>query len=205
MNVLSNEELIKQFYDLTIEINPSHFLEIGARRAEASVFVSQKLPDCLVYAYEANPHNYNESKDALSEHRIEYINKALTNYTGSIDFFLQSGKYKKGNNSVLKKYNPDIKYDSITVQCDTVDNLHYEENSTYVIWLDAEGHAFEILESAKRVLSQTNLVLVEVESYKYWVDQKLDKDIIELMQSHEFTIVNRDQQYPKQYNILFRK
>ena len=203
MKVLSNEKLVEQFYNLVIEANPSQFLEIGAWRAEASVFVSKKLPDCTVYAYEANPHNYNDTKESLSAYNINYINKALTNYTGNIDFFLQSGKYIKGNNSVLKKYNPDIKYDSVTVSCDTVDNLHYNDTDTYAIWLDAEGHAFEILESAERVLKQTKVLLVEVESHKYWIDQKLDVDIIDMLQDLGFTIVNRDQQYPKQYNILF--
>ena len=205
MKVLSNEELVNKFYDLVLEANPSQFLEIGAWRADAAVFVSQNLPDCKVYAYEANPYNYNDTKQSLSTFNLEYINKALTNYSGDIQFFLQPGKYIKGNNSVLKKDNPSINYDSVTVPCDTVDSLHYNNTDSYAIWLDAEGHDFEILESAKRVLAQTKVLLVEVESYKYWIDQKLDKDIIELLMSLGFTAVNRDQQYPKQYNILFRK
>lgn len=205
MEILKNKELTQLFLEKVIEKKSDYFIEVGCFEASSSIKISQSLPNCNVFAYEANPYNYDNFKDQLNKYKLNYVNKAISNYCGKTSFFLQQHKnYVVGNNSLLKR-NSSCEYKEVQVLCDTLDNLNYEIDKKYSLWIDAEGHGLEVLEGSEKVLEKTELILIEVESIQYWKNQKLDKDVIRFLENRGFYWKYRDQEYPKQYNILFEK
>jgi len=209
MDILSNKELVELFNNRVLDIAPDYFLEIGAYTGEQSIYISEQLPDTKVFAYEANPYNY--AKYTVSKKNLEYIHQAVSNYTGNTTFYLQTKrnpkktKYVRGNNSLLKRNDEKTIYEEVVVKCDTLDNMFYHSKGSFALWIDAEGHGFEILQKGNSVLDNTKIIFIEVESKEFWQGQQLDNDVIKLLKNKGFTPLARDQEYPEQYNIIFTK
>jgi FkbM family methyltransferase len=204
--LLSTKDLVLMFYNNVLKNKPTHFCEIGAFKAEASVYMSKNLSSAKrIIAFEANPHNYNIFKKGIPS-SIEYLNLAISDKKEEINFYLQNkGNYIVGNNSLLKRTNESIDYTPVTVQCDTLDNIVYDKNSTYALWIDAEGMGYEVLKGANLVLKNTINILIEVEEFNFWKNQKLADDTINLLLNAGFEVIARDQEYINQFNILFQK
>ena len=210
-NIISNKQLVSNFFDLVYKYNPSYFLEIGAFDASTSLKVAKQLPNTNCIAYEANKYNYNyfvESIDVLPNFKYEHL--AISNHNDSVTFFVQRQKNKKKikpvrkNNSLLERSDTAFMYEEISVNCKTLNSI-YSNTSTYCLWIDAEGKGYEVLEGATDILKNTKYIFIEVEQKQFWKEQKLDTDIIEFLSNAGFKILAQDQEYENQYNILFGK
>ena len=202
--LLKANKLRSRFYNRVIKFDVSCFCEVGAYEASASIFVSNKLSKCEIFAFEANPYNYEKFKHLFGN----YIHKAVSDEVGLVDFYLQKNHAKDiGNNSLLKRQGAlsDNYYNKVQVPCDTLDNLVYNKNRRYALWIDVEGKGYEVLKKASKVLKNTDCILIEVESLKHWDNQKIDTDIINLLSDAGFKIDAYDDEYSSQYNILFIK
>lgn len=208
-NKLSNRELVVEFYKILDTINPDYFLEVGAFKAETSCYVSKKFPSCKVIAYEANPFNYKKFKDDLSKYNFDYINNAISDTDGPVTMYLQNKSFKgndkfvRGNNSLLKRTDTKREFTEVSVKCHTLDSLYNIKDKKFVLWIDVEGKGYEVLQGANKLLDSTHAVFIEVEQKQFWKDQKLDIDIIKYLESRGFYIYKQDQEFKKQYNILF--
>lgn len=208
---LNTKELQNLFFHETIKFKPNYFCEIGAREATASLFLAHNLENCEIYAYEANPytheiyksHIHNRNKSSLN---INYINLAISNYIGSVSFYIQKHKPKHiGNNSMLQR-TKDTEYEILNIPCSTLDHLIYSFGSKYCLWIDAEGCGYEVLLGAKNILKNTGIIFIEVEGSKFWKNQKLDSEILLFLKSEGFVPIAYDSQYYNlQYNIIFKK
>ena len=198
------KELVKLFLSKIKNDSPSHFFEIGCFSAEFSKMLS-KESNCKITAFEANPHNYERFKESIEANGIELIHSAISNTNEPLTFKIQNGRETEGNNSILNRTKkPSKGYTNVTIKCSKLDE--YDTNiKSAGLWIDAEGVGYEVLEGAQTILEKTKYVFIEVEEIKYWVNQKLDSDIINFMQLKGFTPIARDREYKHQYNIVFEK
>jgi FkbM family methyltransferase len=203
MILLSNLKIVELFYEKAIQCNPTEFIEVGCFEGSASKHLSTKLPNCRVTAYEANPINFEHFSKELTNYNINYVNKAISNFNGDTIFFLLNPTKKNIKSSLAKRSKP-RKTTPVLVKCDTLNNLHYNVNHTYCMWIDAEGVGYEVLEGASDILDNTKYILIEVEKEQFWVGQKLDTDVISLLKLKGFAAVAKDREF-SQYNILFEK
>jgi hypothetical protein len=58
---------------------------------------------------------------------------------------------------------------------------------------------------ATQVLRNTTSILIEVEEREYWHDQWLANDVVKYLATFGFRLVERDNQYPDQYNCVFTR
>lgn len=203
---LSGPDLVELFLSKTISYGPTDFIEVGCFEGSASKRISKELPSCNVTAYEANPENYDHFKNDLSEYNINHIQKGVSNYNGEATFYRRElpTKKKVGNNSLMQRVDNRYYANEVKIECVTLDEAHYSEDKTFSIWIDAEGHAFQVLQGADKVLSKTKYVFIEVEGIQFWKDQKLDSDIVDYLSRKGFIPVKRDTEMgDRQYNILF--
>lgn len=203
MILFSNTDIVKLFYDKTIEANTTEFIEVGCYEGSASKHLSTKMPTCKITAYEANPINFAHFSKELDAFHFNYVNKAICDYDGEITFHLLDS-FEINIKSSLSKRTKARKSKPISVKCYTLDTLHYRNDHTYSLWIDAEGHGYEVLRGADKLLDNTKYILIEVERYKFWIDQKLDTDTIDLLESKNFMPIAYDSD-GLQYNILFGK
>jgi FkbM family methyltransferase len=198
------KELVDFFLTKIKENRPSHFYEIGCFSAEFSKRLLKEF-DCDITAFEANPHNYKKFKESIEAAGINFIHSAITNTNKPLSFKIQNGRETEGNNSILNRIkSPRKGYTDVSVKCSKLDE--YDTGITSAgLWIDAEGVGYEVLEGAQSILEKTKYVFIEVEEIKYWVNQKLDSDIISFMRSKGFTPIARDREYKHQDNIIFEK
>ena len=129
---------------------------------------------------------------------------AISNEPGSASFYKKEGNPKNIANSLMVRVNGAAWSDVQEVEKETLDRLHDTVDQSFCLWIDAEGHGYQVLQGATEVLKKTQLIFIEVEKTEIWVDQKLDEDIISLL-SEDFEVLNRDDQYDKAYNIVFKR
>lgn len=203
MILLSNTEIVKLFYDKTIEANTTEFIEIGCYEGNASKYLSTEMPNCKVTAYEANPVNFAHFSKELNAYNINYVNKAICEYDGETTFHLLDS-LKINIKSSLSKRTKQRRTKPVLVKCNTLDTLHYRNDHTYSLWIDAEGHGYEVLQGASKLLDNTKYILIEVEKQSFWINQKLDIDVMNLLKFKRFSPIAYDRDWA-QYNILFEK
>lgn len=215
--VLGTKELKNIFIDLVSKSQPSVFLELGAFSAVITRKISKLCPNTTCLAIEANPHNYFKYKDRFEKYsgpNARYIHKAISNTSDDfVTFHLRKNKnenFSVVNNSLLKKARntQDDLYEPVSVSSTTAEQLIKDEVESFsdiIAWIDLEGMAYECLESFGSFLSSVSYCYIEVEDHQIWQNQKIDKEVFDFMLNNGFEAVGRDQNYPRQYNILFKR
>ena len=201
---VTNSELVQLFHQEIRRIQPTVFIEVGCREGEASIITKVSIPSCKVFAYEAGKETYDLFHPRIAEMGVLHKNLAISNERGCASFYKKKDRATNGANSLMLRRNQGAWTDIQKVDKNTLDNLHDTEHQCFCLWIDAEGHGYEVLQGAKEVLKKTQLVLIEVEEEERWVNQKLDMDIIDFL-ANDFDVVAKDQQYPKQYNLVFKR
>jgi FkbM family methyltransferase len=203
------------FFKLITEVSPCDlFIEAGAFDGTTSLLVQKAMPRAQVYAFEANPYNYAKFKSSFENNAVNYMHLAVSNQTGNTTFKVQKEREGvsipqiKGNNSILARTDHTVSYENVTVPCVRLDDYFagkYDSNNCIGMWIDLEGFAYQALSGAKNLLDCVSVLKVEVESYQYWKEQKLDQDVCEFLTIQGFIPILRDFEYQQQYNILFCK
>lgn len=85
----SNILLVEYFFDLIQQIPIKCSFEIGAFSAEFSRKLKALYSDVNVFAFEANPYNYNHFTKTQDFNGIQYLNKAVSDTNGTIEFKIQ--------------------------------------------------------------------------------------------------------------------
>lgn len=209
----SVELLDEVFMELVTKSDPcARFIEAGAFNGETSRLVQRCLPNTNVYAFEANPYNYQHFKPLFADSNANYIHLALANHNNEVEFKVHTDIQGttmpkiKGNDSLLSRSDEGVSYEHIKVKCTTLDDYFADNISCKTaMWIDLEGAAYEALLGASQLLKSVNVLKIEVEDRQFWENQKLSGDIIKLLSTHGFVQLMRDYEYDGQYNILFCK
>ena len=211
MKVLDSHNLYQLFYKRIAELNIDIFCEVGAYAAESSKLLSLNK-NIESFAYEANPFVFEQHKESVGMERVNYYRMAISDKVGKLDFQIMKGYELSGANSLHKRTMTRegngnlIEYVPITVDCSTLDELHKPvKNKSFGLWIDVEGASWSVLQGAHEVLSNTKIIIIEVEDHKFWVNQKGSNDIINFLEGYGFEAVARDEEYPNQYNIILEK
>jgi len=202
------QELREAFVNLQLKIQPTHVVEVGAREASFSLQMRSLLPGSKIHAFEANSHVYREFYDAITSKDISYHNVGISNNSGVGIFLLDDSKDKiDGSHSFLGKSNKVESYSHLEITLSTLDKALGQEihdESNFCLWIDAEGLGYQVLEGARSVLERTQSIFIEVEHKKFWENQTLAPQIIELLETYDFHLVARDMEYfPVQENYIF--
>lgn len=199
MSTHISKDLADKFISLQEKIKPDIYIEVGAFDAEFSRTIYSKIPNAKIWAFEANPYVHSKNYPILG---IEYINKAVSDRVGSIEFEIQKDVQPDAVNNSIMKRNEDKPYEYIMVESITLNDI-LSEFSNICLWIDCEGANREVLLGASEILSKVSSIFIEVEQIEYWKDQWLDTDVIGYLESFGFKLIDRDYQYPGQYNCIF--
>ncbi len=210
----SNKLLVDYFFKMINEIQPTHSIEIGAFSAQFSRDLKEINKTIISYAFEANPYNYNYFNEKYSFKDINYFNIAISNVNKNIIFNMQKSIHGKnippvvGNNSLLKRSNPDVIYTEIEIESITL-NAFFKKNNlegkNVVLWVDVEGATREVLSESEELLKYVSLIFIEVEEIMFWKEQWLEKDVDIFLKKQNFVPLARDREYNKQYNKIYVK
>jgi len=222
--VSSNTQLRRVFLNLVKLLQPTVFCDIGSRDGESAIRVSQALPGCKCYAFEANPEVYSKYKNDVRLNQIQYLNLALGDRTGSAKIFTPTTLSKaligeevvevettesldNGKTSLLER-NETASYVEFSVPSYRLDdyikveNLRDEEH-LFALWIDVEGAGSKVLAGAQNTLKNTAIVFIEVENYDFWKGQEKCHQICQSLIRQGFIPIARDREYgDHQFNMM---
>lgn len=205
--MLIDQEMTNIFVEIQKKNKPDLIIEVGAFDAEFSHIILEKNLCEKIFAFEASPYVYNKFKNNINK-KINYLNLAISNYTGHIDFEVQVGQFDPaecGNNSTLKR-NEHKQYNYIKVPCVKLDDYFQNEKFNNIcLWIDAEGANREVLTGAEKILEKTQSIFIETEGREFWKNQWLHQDVTNYLISKNFELVKQSPTYEAQFNCIFIK
>ncbi len=222
-----NGRLTSLLWDVLERLRPTVFLDIGAFDGACAVAAKQRFPRLLVYSFEANPEIFALHNSTVSAAGVTYLNRAISDSVGSVKMYAPrtlSRYYDKGvvlpghinepkttGKTSLLLRNEDALYEEFRVNATTLDAFLVEEGfdvaeQRIALWIDVEGAADKVLQGAEKALASSVAVLVEVENFEFWKEQKDSAYITRELIAKGFVPVARDREYgDHQFNILFVK
>ena len=193
------------FLKLQDDLSPTMSIEVGAYDADFSVQMAKKMWS-NIYAFEASKPVFHRYKDVLATEapRVNYINKAITNYEGLVEVFydLKTNPEDVGHNGI-KSGRYEIGH-SENIECISLDIFFKDiQNENIALWIDCEGANREVLTGAEKTLSLCSSVYIEVEDKPIWDDIWLKDDVLRFMQNKGFVQYAEYGYAPDQSNMIF--
>jgi FkbM family methyltransferase len=221
---ISHQQLKDAFFDLFTRLQPTVFCDIGAHDAVTARDAKKLVPDCAVYAFEANPEVFAKFAGSQAPGEVDYRNLAITDRVGDVTVFAPrtlSRAYINGSvvdmpvtepnatgKTSLLRRNESATYRDFSVPGTTLDDfftkLGKRDGERFALWIDAEGAADKVLSGAAGVLQSTLLIFIETENFEFWRGQMGSGSLARLLIAQGFIPVARDREYgDKQFNMLF--
>ena len=204
--------LVSLYFDLMRAVSPPLFIEAGARDASVSFRAREVLTSARIVAFEPSPYNVKHYRNEFdyAAKGIEYQQLALADAPGELPFYVRRlvGDVELppviGQNSLLKRVNPNTVYDEIKVRAVRLDDFFSPSASEgCCVWIDVEGYTGKVISGGQRVLSQTQLLMIEVEDRPLWQDQWLAGAVLESLYALGLVPVARDfEWWPDNYNVV---
>ena len=174
-----------------------------------------------MHGFEANPEIHQAFSDKPRSSSIGWHNLAVVAEPGPVEIFiprLLSKAYvdgyivdaeiqeapNTGKGSVLKRQE-DAQYETVQVDGVTLDGFFEERGArSFMLWIDVEGAASEVLAGAEAVLKRTQAIFIEVEGYAFWENQQGVAAVFDTLIAKGFEPVLRDREYgDAQFNVIF--
>jgi len=203
------------FHALLWLLNPDVVLDIGSMDGADSKRFRSLLRTSDIVAFEANPDNFSRiSSDAeISQKRIRVVNQLISCKEGQQSFFIQRPDNSKlssnrGTSSALPRTEPGMLNEEIHINSIRIDSFlknNYPNATKVAMWVDVEGFAYEVLESMQGSTDHIHLIHVEVETKECWPGQKLEVDVLRLLENMGYMLLAHGQNDVQRDLILASK
>lgn len=167
-------------------------LDIGSWHLKQSIEFMDLFPDANVFAFEANPSNYQNCKNTHNnlsgfyKKNLKVYDTALNDKPGKINFYPvvgdnpgASSKYKFMDGLTQEYWNATWNQTKIEVDATTLD-LWCAENkidNVDIIWIDVQGAELDVFRGGKEVLKDVKCIFTEVGLKPYYEGQALKSEI----------------------------
>jgi len=189
------------FHTLLWLLKPDVILDVGSMDGSDSRKFKHLIPTADVVAFEANPNNYQAmSADTnLQQAGIRIVHQLVSNQEGSRSFFIQqpinpAAGFNRGTSSAIRRSEQGMETMEVNLDAVRIDSFlahQYPDKKRAAIWVDVEGHAYEVLESLYGIRDYVYLIHVEVETKEIWPGQKIETDILALAHRMGFIPIAR--------------
>ncbi len=187
------------FHTLLWALNPDVVFDIGSMDGADSKRFRSLLRDADLVAFEANPNNFRlmEADKDIHDKRIRVINQLVSGSQGIQSFYIQRPEKEapglnRGTSSALPRTESGMRNEEVQVASVRIDSFitqNYPQSSKVAMWVDVEGFAYEALESMSGCAENIKLIHVEVETSECWPGQKLEPDVVGLLQRMGFILL----------------
>jgi FkbM family methyltransferase len=171
-------------------------LEIGANIGQTSRWFLDVFPECQLYCFEPDPRAARQFSENVGERaNVHFFNIALSDRTGTAEFFQSSGSGNQGEiatpcdwnqSGSLKKptghleLHPWVGFErTLEVETETLDNWAKKHGIVAVdfIWMDVQGAEIEVFRGGVGTLSRTRCLYTEYSNRELYAGQGNLSDI----------------------------
>ncbi len=201
------------FYALLRALRPDTIFDVGSKDGTNSKRFRRLCPGAAITAFEANPANVAGMRVDCTLRRlgIEISGRAVSNGVGQRRLFVphHSGDDDPMAGAASLSGLPLGKSGRVVeVEATTLDR-HVAEcglhHGVAALWIDVEGHGWEVLDGAHETLARTDFLQIEVEDQAVWSGERLFPEINAHLRGAGFSIFCRPRAVGPQYNIVYAK
>lgn len=165
---------------------PKRIIDIGANVGDWNLAIKSIFDTASITSYEANP----ECASALEAKKLDYKIMLLgSENKDNVDFFTLSNQECATGASIFKEatsfYDDENRVKTHTLPMRRLDDV-LSESHIDLLKLDVQGAELMVLEGAKRIMSKTDFILLEVSIMKYNNGSPLFAEVVEFMNKHNF-------------------
>lgn len=189
------------FHALLWLLEPDLVLDIGSQDGADSKRFRKLLPQADIVAFEGNPGHYDAMLEdqEIGRKRIRVVHSLVSDTQGKRSFFLQrpvagAQHFNRGTSSLTRRDEDEAIAEEVlldSVRIETFLAREYPKSLTVALWVDAEGHAYSVLEGMSGTTDRVKLVHAEVETSEIWPNQKVEADVMRLAASMDLVPIAR--------------
>ena len=173
-------------------------IDIGAHIGKYSIIQRKKYPNAIIYAFEPLHDAYFQLISHFEDDPNFFAkNVALGNENKTIDFIKSS---RKSSSSVLhlagshKSAFPDSAIETTQkIEMMRLDdyfiNSERQIKKDLIIKIDVQGYEYEVILGGTRTIKQAKALICEVSFEKLYINQKLFKDVLDLLTDYGFQFI----------------
>lgn len=187
------------FHALLWLLKPDAVLDVGSMDGADSKRFQKLLKRSEIIAFEANPDNFRlmSTDQEIAEKRIRLENQLVSCAEGTRSFYIQRPDkthpgVNRGTSSALPRTEPGMKNEEVlinSVRLDSFLDKEFPQATKIALWIDVEGFAYEVLESMQHATDHIQLIHVEVETRECWPGQRLESDVLELLEGMGYVLL----------------
>jgi FkbM family methyltransferase len=182
------------------DYSPKVILDIGSRDLGQSIELGSVFPNAKIYAFEPNPEQFKICAELAKNYpNITAIPKAVSNITGTLDFYVTHGNV--GASSTLEPldvpFGTSRDFTKITVESIILyDWLNAEGiDQVDVMWMDAQGIELSVLKSLGEKLEKVKYLHCEAAEIGYYKGHQLKAELDEYLVSMGFDLLFKNEAY----------
>jgi FkbM family methyltransferase len=203
------------FIKLLSQMRISAICDVGSMNGAEAMAFRAALPDATIFAFEPNPANFRLmlADHAIMTRDILPVPLAASDYNGDAEFYLVDADYSqvndfRGLSSLYPRSNQYSPVAVVPVRTTRLDTFLADKglsNARLALWIDAEGKAYEVMDGARGISAQVQLIHIEVENAACInANQKLYAQVRALSCQLGFVAIATDQPPDDpQLNVLF--
>ena len=168
-------------------------IDIGAHLGLMSVIIAKLIGENgKVYAFEPTPKTFLLLKKIISLNNFDKtiipFNKAASNFTGLVDFFVDENEGSNANSLVNRK---DKNRTSQKMEVDTLDNIvdNLKLEKLDLVKIDAEGSELDVMNGAKKIIEKYKpIIILAIHPPLIKNNNQKTEDIFDLIQSIGYVV-----------------
>jgi len=182
-------------------LEPDLVLDIGSQDGADSKRFRKLLPEAEIVAFEGNPSHYGAMLEdsEIAYKRIRVVHSLVSDTQGKRAFFVQrpmagARHFNRGTSSLTRREEEGAIAEEILLDSTRIESFlgrEYPSSSSVALWVDVEGHAYSVLEGMDGAMDRVKLVHVEVETSEMWPKQKIEADVLRLVESMDLVLLAR--------------
>lgn len=185
------------FRALVAALRPEVVCDVGSCDASDALQFEKLQPDAKVYAFEANPKQASLIEKRLQQagSHIQLQQKAILNESGSLEITMVP---EIGNNRGVSTLRDRVDggnsgWDRVSVTAAPLDQCIDKPMTDrgMALWIDVEGHTYEVLEGCRTLAPHIAFIHAEVETQTVWEGQKLASDVLDLADEMGLVLIAR--------------
>lgn len=188
---ISGEKWFLENY-LLQEKNAGVIFDVGANIGNYSELILNLYPELTIYSFEPHPITFQNLKDKSASHSFIPLNIGMSDKAGIIQLYDYNDQVGSSHASIYKGVFEKIHKKNSTqfdVEVSTVDCFCNENNISKIALLkiDTEGHEYQILQGAKRMLTEQRIQMIHFEFNEMnIISRTFINDFMELLPSFSF-------------------
>ncbi len=184
--------------------NDPIIIEAGAFIGRNTLRLANHWPNATIYAFEPVNYLFKQLQDTTKDlPNVHCYKQALSDKNGTAQLYISERTDKPGipnqGNSLHKpkerlKWSPLIYPRTIDVETITLNSWTQKNNVQHIdlLWLDVQGHAFNILQASTGILKRIKAIFSEVEFIPAYENQVQFQEIKQWLENHNFKFVAKN-------------